>query len=72
MTRDMYDPRLQRCKCGYSFIPSTFMKVIMLVKGEYVKTCPRCQSRMRLKMIHHIVKVDTVSIKNRDEMWKNG
>ena len=68
----MIDPRLQRCRCGYQFIPSLFMKVVMLVKGEYVKTCPRCQARMRFKLMNHTVKVETVEIKNRDRIWRNG
>ena len=66
-----YDPKIQRCSCGYQFIPSTFMKLVMLVKGEYVKTCPRCQSRMRLRMIHHTVCVKREEV-NKREVWRNG
>ena len=68
----MIDPKLQSCSnCGYTWKPGLLQKIIMLIFGEYTKTCPRCQSRITLKFIGHVVKVDTVNV-NKNDIWRNG
>jgi hypothetical protein len=63
------NPKLQYCKCGYSWTPGTYHKIMMLLKGEYVWTCPRCQSRLTFPLIGHVVKVDTVKVLD-ERIWK--
>lgn len=63
------NPKLQYCKCGCSWSPGTYHKIMMLLKGEYVWTCPRCQSRLTFKLMHHVVKVDTVKVLD-ERIWK--
>ena len=63
------DPTLEHCSCGYSWRPGTLSKIVMLVKGEYVWTCPQCQSRLTFKLIHHVVKVDTKRVLD-ESIWK--
>ena len=66
------DPKLQYCQCGYSFVPGLFMKIRMLVFGEYSWRCPRCHTVLKFRLMHHVVKVDTVSVKERELIWRNG
>jgi hypothetical protein len=65
------DPVKEYCACGYSFTPSLFMKIILLVRGEYTVTCPRCQTEMELCLC------SSVYVKRRKNntdkgIWKNG
>ena len=67
----MIDPKLEWCNCGYHFHPSLFMKIMMLIKGEYKVTCPRCQTVMVLGLSHFVY------VKHREDntdkgIWKNG
>ena len=66
------DPKLNRCQCGYTFYVSTLQKLRMLLFGDYTITCPRCGNRMRFRLIHHTVKVETIENKSRVELWRNG
>ena len=66
------DPKLQYCQCGNVFRPGTYHKLLMLLLGECSWRCPQCHSVLKFRLIHHVVKVDTVSIKERDKVWKNG
>lgn len=51
MVKDsMINPKLEFCSCGYCFEPTLFMKIIILVKGSYVKRCPKCQCNLVLQM----------------------
>lgn len=65
------DPKNQYCKCGYSWRPGTISKIIMLLYGSYTKTCPQCQSKLRLKLVHYVIcdKCETIL---DEEIWKNG
>jgi hypothetical protein len=65
------NPEREYCSCGYSFIPSTFMKMIMLIKGEYKVTCPRCQTVMVLGL-SHFVYVKRRKNETDKGIWKNG
>lgn len=65
------DPKLQYCQCGYSFVPGVLMKMRMLVFGECSWRCPHCHSVLKFRLIHHVVKVDTVSVKERELIWRN-
>ena len=67
----MNDPKREYCSCGYSFIPSTFMKMVMLIKGEYKVTCPRCQTVMVLGL-SHFVYVKRRKNETDKGIWKNG
>ena len=65
------DPVKEYCACGYSFTPSLFMKIMLLVRGEYTVTCPRCHTEMELCLC------SSVYVKRRKNntdkgIWKNG
>ena len=67
----MNDPKREYCSCGYSFIPSTFMKIRMLIKGDYTVTCPRCHTELVLHLSHFVY------VKRRENntdkrIWENG
>ena len=66
----MIDPEREYCSCGYSFIPTTFMKIILLLKGEYVKKCPRCHAEMTLHL-SHFVYVEKRRNNIDKGIWKN-
>ena len=66
----MNDPKREYCSCGYSFIPSTFMKMIMLIKGEYKVTCPRCQTVMVLGLSSFVYVKRRIDNTDK-EIWKN-
>ena len=65
------DPKLQTCVCGYSWKPSVIQKILMLLFGGYTKTCPRCQTKMELVLIHHVVVIKRESI-DKKSIWRNG
>ena len=47
------DPKREYCSCGYSFTPSTLIKIILLLKGDYVKRCPRCGRIHKYRMTYY-------------------
>lgn len=66
----MIDPELEWCSCGYNFRPTTFMKIIMLIKGTYTVKCPRCHRIMILGLSSFVY------VKHREDhtdkgIWKN-
>lgn len=63
------NPKIQYCQCGYEWEPKLYHKVLMLVFGGYVWTCPHCQARVTFCLIGHVVKVDMVKVLNED-IWK--
>ena len=67
----MIDPCVHRCKCGVTFCPGVFHKVVMLVFGCYSWKCPQCGTVMRFRLIHHVVKVDMEVVKGRERLWRN-
>jgi len=43
------------CSCGYSFIPSTFQRIRMLLNdNELTVRCPRCQAEMTLQLSNFV------------------
>jgi len=69
----MINPKLQYCTgCGMTWEPKWYHKLVMLLWGSYSRTCPRCGTVMNFRLVHHVVKVGTETIKNRDRVWKNG
>ena len=64
-----HDPKKQYCQCGYSWTPGTLQKIIMLLFGEYVKRCPRCQCRMVLRLYNFVV-VKERKVIDKKELWK--
>lgn len=65
------DPKLQWCRCGYHWKPSVYQKIVMLVRGEYVRTCPRCQSKMTLRLVNYVVCVKREECVDK-MIWRNG
>lgn len=65
------DPKLVHCQCGYSFQPTLWMKVLMLLFGGYVKRCPRCQCRMKLVLYNFVVCKEREKLDKR-ELWEHG
>lgn len=67
----MIDPKLNYCTgCDYTFYVSTLQKLWMLLFGDVIVTCPCCGCRMRFRLVHHTVKVDSKVNKGRLEVWK--
>ena len=66
----MNDPKLQHCKCGYSWRPTSYQKIRMLLQGYYVKTCPRCGCKMKLVLYYFVVCKERRNIDKR-ELWRN-
>lgn len=64
------DPKVHFCRCGYTWKPRLYHKVVMLLRGEYLWQCPRCQSVMRFRLMNHVVKVG--SKKMNEKIWRNG
>ena len=64
------DPLNNFCRCGHTFKLRGWQKLLMMVRGQYVYTCPHCHSRMTFKLIYHTVKVDTENMD--EEIWENG
>ena len=44
----------------------------MLIFGTYTRTCPRCGTRLTFKLANHVVKIRTETIKDKEEVYKNG
>lgn len=68
---EMINPKLQYCRCGYYFKPSVFMKIVMLIKGRYIWTCPQCRAELELVLVNHVVCVKRKENMDK-EIWKNG
>jgi len=70
MTRD---PRREYCSCGYSFIPSTFQRIRMLLHdNELIVRCPRCQAELTLRLSQFVYVKERKVNQKRMELWKNG
>lgn len=65
------DPKIVWCSCGYHFRPGTLEKIIMLLRGRYVRKCPRCQTRMTLVLYNFVVCKERENVDKR-ELWKHG
>ena len=65
----MIDPKLQYCGCGWSFIPSIFFRMRLLLFGDSVKRCPRCGAVMKFHLCNHVVKVDTKVIRDKEQLY---
>ena len=63
--------KLQYCNCGYHWTPTTWQKIIMLVRGEYVKKCPRCQTRLHCRLYNFVVVKERDRI-DKKELWRKG
>lgn len=68
----MIDPKLHFCRCGCKWKPKLIHKLIMLVFGKYTKKCNQCGASMEFILVHHVVKIKTEEIKNKERIWKNG
>ena len=69
----MIDPKLNKCTyCTWTFKITMLQRIIMLLFGDIVIRCPKCQTEMTFTLIHHSVKVKSVMNKNRERIWKNG
>ena len=66
------DPELNYCQCGYTFHITSWQRMRMLLHGDLIITCPQCHNRMTFRLIHHTVKVNTESIKDKGRIWRNG
>ena len=66
------DPKLNYCTgCHYEFKISFWQRIVMLLKDSIIITCPRCQCRMKFRMIYHCVKVDS-QVLDKKEVYRNG
>ena len=66
------DPKIQYCTCGMTFRPGTIHKILMLLFHEYSWRCPQCGTRMTFMLANHVVKINTETIKNKGDVYKNG
>ena len=65
------DPTRQYCQCGYSWRPTVYQKIVMLLRGRYVRKCPRCQCKMTLVLYSFVVCKRREQVDKR-ELWKHG
>ena len=65
------NPKIKKCRCGNTFEPRIWHKIVMLVKGYYIWTCNNCQNQYKFVLINHVVKVETVNV-DKKELWKHG
>ena len=65
------NPENQYCRCGYKFTPGLLMKIRLLIFDEMIWTCPQCGSRLKFKLIHHVVKIESENL-DKKELWKRG
>ena len=65
------NPKREYCSCGYSFEPTVWQKLIMLLNGRYVKRCPQCQTEMTLKLVYHVITIDRRTNLNK-RIWEKG
>ena len=65
------DPTLEHCSCGYSWRPGTLSKIVMLVRGKYVKRCPRCGAVLTLHL-SHFVYVSKREQTRDNSIWRRG
>ena len=66
------NPKNQYCKCGRVWQPRLHHKILMLIFGTYTRTCPQCGTRLTFKLANHVVKIQTETIKDKEEVYKNG
>ena len=65
------DPKIIKCtNCNCSWKPGTLHKIRMLLFGDYTRYCPQCGTRMRYKLIYHVVKVESKKILD-ENIWRN-
>lgn len=69
--KEKCDPLCERCYCGYSFRPSLFEKIIILICGKYVKRCPQCGTTLELKMSYNVY-VNSKKKNLNEEIWLKG
>jgi len=63
------DPKLNYCRCGYTWKFTRFDILLMFLGLKDTFRCPRCQALMKFKLIYHTAKVSTENI-DRGELWK--
>ena len=63
------NPKKQYCQCGYSWTPGTIEKIIMLLRGKYVRKCPRCQCKMTLVLYNFVVCKERETL-DKKELWR--
>ena len=51
------DPTLERCKCGYTWRWSKWQLILMLIRGKYIHTCPKCMCMTEHVLIYHVVRM---------------
>ena len=66
------DPKTHRCKCGMTFRPGLYHKIIMLLFNGYSWRCPQCGTVMKFRLINHVVKIETKKIPNKESVYRNG
>ena len=67
------DPKLQSCEvCNCHFYITKFQQLRMLLFGDIRVRCPRCQSRMRFRLVYHSVKVSNERNERVFDVWRKG
>ena len=66
-----FKPQIKKCRCGNTFEPRIWHKIIMLIRGEYVWTCNQCGSRYEFILVNHVVKNKSY-YNDLKGLWKNG
>ena len=55
--------------CGAEIDFNKYQKAFMMIKGDLVYRCPRCQTEIRFRLIEHVVKMESGVI-DKTEIWK--
>lgn len=49
------DPKLLRCKCGYTFKFNKLGLLLMFIRKSFVFRCPVCKNVIRFHIVYHVV-----------------
>ena len=64
------DPKVIKCtNCGCSWKPGTIPKLRMLLFGDYTRNCPQCGTRMKYRLVYHVVKIESKKILS-ESIWR--
>ena len=49
------DPKLRRCRCGYTFKFTRIALLFMFIRKNFVFRCPVCKNVIKFHIVYHVV-----------------
>lgn len=49
------DPKLRRCRCGYTFKFTKIGLLLMFIRKGFVFRCPVCKTVIKFHIVYHVV-----------------